>query len=297
MTGLDAYIETLVVRADLSGKASTEILAVLRDASKEIPLYRLLKLLNFLESLKTGQFLNLASKRKPILENFVELLMRNDRVVSRICHLFFKQAYPKKRPRHQLPIEMVRKLTKAGKMEKSEGVKTIIWSLLWRQGGRLARIVSPEDLTFALWLNDPVTRGKLIMFMFQHFDAEKIMVAICKETSMVGKSIPSNISCQFIGLAQAGTEFRHKSRLLSSIIERSKLTHQEIGAVWADYLKSRNRYELIEIFSSDGENSDWIVGLAQNRGQLSFDFKPGKDVSSMTESFTSRVHAIRAQVK
>jgi hypothetical protein len=295
MIGFNADIEVVIARADLSRKASSEILAILKDASGEIPLYRLLKLLNFMENLKTGQLLNLASKRKPILENFFELLMRNDRVVSQICYLFFEQAYPKKRARYQLPVEMVRKLTKAGKMERSEGVKTIIWDLLWRQGGRLARLVSPEDLTFALWLNDPITRGKLIMFMFQHFDGERVMEAICKDTSKAGKKIPSNISCQFIGLAQAGTEFNHKSRLLSSIIERTELTHQEIERVWADYLQRRNRYELIEIFSPGSGDPGWIEDFARNRGQLSFDFKPGKDVESMTEPFASRVNAIRAR--
>ena len=295
MIGFDADIEVVIARANLSGKASSEMLAIMKDASGEIPLYRLLKLVHFLENLKTGQLLNLAAKRKPILENLAELLMRNDRVVSRICYLFFDQAYPKKRPRYQLPVEMVRKLTKVGKAERSEGVKTIIWDLLWRQGGQLARLVSPEDLTFAIWLSDPITRGKLIMFMFQHFNPDKVMEAICKDTSETGRMIPSNISCQFIGMAQAGAEFKHKTRLLSSIIERSHLTNQEIERVWTNYLATRNRYELIEIFTPGSENRGWMEDFARNRGQLSFNFKPRKDVSSMTELFTSRVNAIRAR--
>ena len=192
---------------------------------------------------------------------------------------------------------MVMELVEAGKMARSEGIKTIIWDLLWRQGGRLAKIVSPNDLTFVLWLNDPITRGKLIMFMFQHFTPDMVMEAICKEISETGRTFPSKISGQFIGLAEAGVEFKKKKRLLPNIMTKTKLTNKEIESVWSEYLKSRNRYELIEIFSSETNNSDLMESFARNWKQLSFDFAPGKDVSSMSESFLSRVHAIRDQAR
>jgi len=297
MNNVHVDIEMEIDRAGLSKKASREILGILNDASEKIPSYKAVQLLKFLDSLRTDRFLIFTSKKKAFLENLIELLKQNDGNVSRICHLFFDQAYPKKGSKYLLPEKMVRKLTTAGRIERVESVKAIIWDLLWRQGGQLARLVSPEDLIFALWLDDPLTRNKLIMFMFRHFDADRVIEAICKYTSNTGKRIPSNVSRQFIGLARAETELKHKSRLLSNILERSHLTNEEINRIWADYLKSRSRFELIKIFSSSSEALGWIGDLKGSRGQLSFNFRPTRDISFMTGWFASRVHAIRARVK
>jgi len=296
MNGLYADIEMLIARSDLSHKASKEIFAILNDGPDKIPLYRALRLLRLLNYLKTGQFSNLTtSRKKALLQNLIEILKQSDMPVSRMCHLFFDQVF-QKRTKHLLPEEMVMRLITEGRVERVDSVKVIVWDLLRRQGGQLARLVSPEDLTFTLWLDDPLTRNKLIMFMFRHFNADKVVEAICKHTSETGKRIPSNISRQFIGLAQAETELKHRSRLLSNIITRSELTHAEMDRIWADYLKDRNRFELIRIFSSNSDTLGWIEDLKGSRGQLSFNFEPAEDISSMTGSFASRIHAIRTRL-
>ena len=296
MNGLYADIEMLIARANLSQKASREILAILNDGPDKIPLYRALRLLRLLNYLKTDRFISLSASRKnALLENLIEILKQNGMGVSRMCHLFFDQVF-QKRPKHLLPDEMVMSLIAEGRRERVDSVKVIVWDLLRRQGGQLARLVSPEDLTFVLWLDDPVTRNRLIMFMFRYFNADKVVEAICKYTSETGKKIPSNISRQFIGLARAETELKYRRRLLTNIITRSELTHEEMDRIWADYLKGLNRFELIKIFSSTSDTLGWIEGLKGSRGQLSFNFEPTKDISSMTGSFASRVHAIRTRL-
>jgi len=298
MNSVYADIEMVLARADLSEKASKEIFAILNDEKEKIPPYKALRLLRLLDSLKTGQFLNLVSKKKKFLQNFIELLKQHDMSVSWMCYLFFEQASPQKRPKHLLPEEMVTRLLMTAKMERVEGVKALIWNLLCRQGGQLARLITPEDLTFALLLDEPLTRNKLIMFMFRYFNVDKVIEAICKQHILkTGKRISRTISRQLIGLARAETELKHRSRLLSSIISRSNLTNEEIDRIWADYLKSRNRFELIKIFSSNSDTLGWIEDLKAGRGQLSFNFEPTKDISSMTGSFASRVHAIRKRLK
>ena len=297
MNGLYADIEMLIARADLSQKASKEILAILNDGPDKIPLYRALRLLRLLNYLKTDRFINLsASRKKALLQNLIEILKQSDMPGSRMCHLFFDQAFSQKRPKHLLPEEMVMRLITEGRMERVDSVKVIVWDLLRRQGSQLAKLVSPDDLTFVLWLDDPVTRNRLIMFMFRHFNADKVVKAICKYTSETGKKIPSNISRQFIGLARAETEFKYRSRLLTNIITRSELTHEEMDRIWADYLKGLNRFELIKIFSSNSDTLGWIEDLKGSRGQLSFNFEPTENISSMTGSFASRAHAIRSRL-
>ena len=297
MNSFYADIEMVIAQADLSRKAARGIFAILNDDSERIPPYRALRLLRLLNYLKTGQFINQStSRKKALLQNLIEILKQNDMSVSRMCYLFFDQAFSQKRPKHLLPEEMVMRLITEGRMERVDSVKVIVWDLLRRQGSQLARLVSPEDLTFVLWLDDPLTRNKFIMFMFRHFNADKVVGAICKYTSETGKRISSNISRQFIGLAQAETELKHRSRLLSNIITRSEFTHAEMDRIWADYLKGLNRFELIKIFSSTSDTLGWIEDLKKNRTQLSFNFEPTKDISSMTGSFASRVNAIQTRL-
>jgi len=295
MNGLYADIETVITQAGLSEEASREIIAILNDASDKILTCKGMRLLRFLNSLKTGEFLNLASRKRPFLENFIEILLQNDMRVSRICYLFFDQRYPRERPRHRLPEEMVKRLLTAGRMERVERVKILVWDLLWRQGDQLARLVSPEDIAFALWLDAPLTRNSLIMFMLRHFNADKVMQAICTYTSKTGKRIPSNICRQFIGLARSETELKHRRGLLSNIIKGSELTREEMDRIWPDYLNRQNRFELIRIFSSDSDALSWMEGIKRSREQLSFNFKPAPGGSDVTAGFASRVHAIRTQ--
>jgi len=289
-----ADIETVMAEAGLSEETSGEIVAILNHPSDKFPTYKGVWLLRFLRSLKTEEFLDLASKKRLFLENFSELLLQNDRSVSRICYLFFDQRYSQKTPGPRLPEEMVKRLIVAGRMERVERIKTLVWDLLLKQGDQLARLVSPEDITFALWLDAPLTRSRVMMFMVRHFGIDKAIQAICNYTSKTGKRIPSHIYRQFIEMARAETQLEQRKGVLSNISKGSKLTYEEMDRIWSEYLSSQNRFGLIRVFSSGSDALSWMEELKESRGQLALNFRPAPGSSDKNTAFASRVHAIRS---
>ena len=287
-------METVVAGAGFSAEISEQIVAILNHPPDKFPAYKGVRLLKFLTSLKTGEFSGLASKKRLLLENFTELLFHNDRSVSRICYLFFDQRHSEERPGPLLPEEMVKRLIVAGRTERVERIKALVWDLLLKQGDQLARLVSPEDIAFALWLDAPLTRSRVMMFMVRHFGADKAMQAVSTCTSKTGKRIPSSITRRFIEMAWAETQLKYRKGHLSNIIKGSELTREEIDCLWSDYLGSQNRFGLIRIFSSDSDAPIWMEDLKGGREQLAFDFRPAPGSSNATAAFASRIHAIRS---
>jgi len=294
MHALHGDLEAAVETAGVSGKAANQILAILHHASNRIPTYKGARLLGFLASLKTGEFLSLASRKRTFLENFAELLHWNRRSVSSICHLFFEVTCPQERTEAQLPEEMVKQLLMAGKMERNDRVKILVWDLLLKEGDQLARLVSPEDIAFALWLDEPLTRNKLIIFGVRHFGVEKAMQAFWAHASKNGRAIPSNISRQFMELVRAETRMKNRRDILSGIMEGSEFSYEEMDRLWSDHLSSQNRFELIRICLSDSDALSWMKGLKGDREQLAFNFKPAHRGLDAVAAFASRVYAIRA---
>jgi len=294
MNDLHGDLKAALETSGLPEKAADQILAILQHASNRIPSYKGARLLEFLTSIKTGEFLSLASRKRTFLENFMELLLWKNRSVSSICHLFFEVTSPHERTEAQLPEEMVIQLLMAGKMERNDRVKILVWDLLLKQGDQLARLVSPEDIAFALWLDAPLTRNKLIIFGVRHFGVEKALQAFWAYASKNGRAIPSNISRQFMELVRAETRMKYRRDILSGIMEGSEFSYEEMDRLWSDYLSSQNRFELIRIFLSDNHAPSWMEALKGDRGQLAFNFKTAHRGLDAVAAFASRVHAIRS---
>jgi hypothetical protein len=153
--------------------------------------------------------------------------------------------------------------------------------------------VSPEDIAFAPWLDAPLTRNKLIIFMVRHFGAEKAMRVFCTYASKIGMAIPSTIAGQFMELVRAET-LKHRKGILSGIVQDANFTYEEMDSLWSEYLSSQNRFGLIRIFSSDSDALSWMEELKESRGQLALNFRPAPGSSDTTTAFASRVHAIRS---
>lgn len=294
MNDLHGDFKAVLETSGLSEKAADQILAILQHASSRIPTYKGARLLAFLNSIKTGEFLSLASCKRTFLENFTELLHWNNRPVSSICHLFFGGTCPQGRTEVQLPEEMVEQLLMAGKMERNDRVKILVWDLLLKEGNQLARLVSPEDIAFALWLDAPLTRNKLIIFGVRYFGVEKAMQAFWAYASKNGRTIPSNISRQFMELVRAEREMKYRKDILPGVMEGSEFSYEEMDRLWSEYLSSQNRFELIRIFLSDNPAPSWMEALKGGREQLSFNFKPAHKGLDAVSGFASRVHAIRS---
>jgi len=293
MDGLHGDLEAAMETAGLSERAADQVVAILRHASNRIPAYKGARLLGFLSSLKTGTFLSLTSRKRTFLENFTELLNWNNRPVSSICHLFFGGTCPQEKAEVQLPEEMVKELLKAGQTERNDRVKILVWDLLLKAGDQVAGLVSPEDIAFALWLDAPVTRNKLILFVVRYFGAGKAMKAFWAYASKNGRTIPVTICREFMELVRAETQMKYRMNILPGIREGPGLSYEEMDRLWSDYLNSQNRFELIRILMSD-HGPNLMAQLKDVKAQLAFNFRPAKGHSDGTAAFASRVHAIRS---
>jgi len=294
MTGLCADLEVMLDRAGLSEEVSHDILAVLDHASNTIPPCKGVRLLRFLTSLKTGAFLNLASGKTPLLENFTELLCRDMESVSRICRLYFEGMSPQGGTEALLPEEMVKELLVLGRVERVQRVKALVWDLLLKQGDQLARLVSPEDIAFSLWLDSPVTRNKLIIFALRHVGAEKAMQLFRTYASRTGKAIPPNVSRQLMELVRAESRMKYRKGILSGTAETSELSYDAMDRLWSEYLNSRNRFELIRIFLLVGDALNRLEALNGDPSQVPLNFKDAEARSEAAAAFASRVHAVRS---
>jgi len=295
MDGLGTEMDAVMREAGLSEKATREVLALLTGSSMNIPPYKALRLLKLLKSLKSGEFPALsAPKKRGLLQTLNEITRQNRMGVYQMCALFF--GHPPHQPgiKDRLPDEMAIRLMDAGRLEKLDSVKVLVWDILLSDGGVGMGHVSPDDLAFALWLDGPLIRHKLLMFMFRHSEPDRVLNAVYRHASKTGKRIPAGIARQLIAGSRPEMQLEHRCRLVSNILATSDLTRKETNALWADYLRERHRFELIRILSSGSRMLVRTDDSAKNRGQISFNFGDTNGISSAAGSFASRIHAIRS---
>lgn len=289
--------ETIIDSDDLPPDTFEEICGILSRKSTGIAPYRGLRLFKLLNYLKKEGFFDLnGPEKKDLLQNLIDLLAgQKAMMVIDVCHLFFVQVSANKEKQH-LPEEMIRRLITSVKRERLETVRTKIWQILLREGTQSARFLSLENLTNAIWLDDPLMRNNVIGFMFRYHNPQEVLDAICDSAINSGRSISKEVCNRLIEFAQVETKLKFQKGLLPENIRNETITHAEMERIWGGYLNRRHRFELIEIFMSERTKMKDIDGLKERNTVLCSRVEFDESRSSNAENVNSRFDAIRARI-
>ena len=299
MRHIYSNLQATIRDAGLPESVYEKLIGLLKGNEDEIPVFRVLRLVNLLNWLRSGQFLNLSSiRKKELLDNFFELYRyKRKKVVTQICCLVFEERLPDKNSAILLPEDMMKAMVRFGNMERVDSVKEMIWGFLIKNENKVLTLISPEQLIFGLWLENPIIRNTIIKSLFHHFDPESVLTALKKHIFMTGKEIPAEVLKRLIWMAEEEEGLKQKKHLLTDIIRDPYVGEEDIERVWSDYLRGLDRYELVRAFTSDSGRFDWIEDLKKGISrQTSFNFKYSKKTSCSEKPFYNRLRAIRNQI-
>jgi|GEM_PF-1749115 len=266
---------------------------VVTDEGKTVPACRVMKLLRLASNLKSRGLTNLSAiEKKELLGNLVFLFEHgHEKWVGRVCHVLYTAKLPPKGSAPLFPGEMIKALLTAVKREKGEGVREILWSLLFKKSLRLEALVNPKDTIPGLWENNAIVRNNVVRFLFNHYTPDQVLDAIWKYSVTSRKTIPGVTLKRCAGLLADQEASKQKRALLKHIIQSSSLEEKEIDRIWAEYLKSLNRFDLVSMMSSFNTESKWLDALKPKTVQLAFTFdQPGS--ASSCEGFRDRILAV-----
>ena len=268
---------------------------ILGAEAKTIPKFKLWRMRALLDSLRSGGFSTLStSQKQTLLENFREWItsQRKD-LLFRACAFFFEADSGENGAPSTLPRKMVQALLEFAHKEKADTIRDRILALLMRKESRAQELAEIDSLIFGLWSNDPLVRGKLIRFLFHHFDPRSVIESMVRYNAKTGKRLARHMLRQLSGLLDGETELRHKKEFLSEILRISNLDHGELDRVWSDYLNSLNRFELILVLNAVSAAPLWMEDLKTKEAQLSLNFRAPDCVSQARSEFRPRVKAIQ----
>ena len=153
----------------------------------------------------------------------------------------------------------------AGKGERTEGAKELIWGLLLMKEVGLHEYISPGELFFGVWSGNPIFRNNVIRFLFTHFHPDTIVTGLIRYMSETGRSLTPHVFKRLIALARKEGGLKQKMHLLTGVLNCSQLVDEEIDRIWSDYLRTLSRFELIKTLSSNNRNLTWIEDFRQKK--------------------------------
>jgi hypothetical protein len=262
--------------------------------AEKIPEYKAFRLILLLKKLGTDRLRVLSTvEKKELLGNLFHFFAYGkEENISHICYLFFEGRLRAEKSEFLLPKKMIKALINAGKGERTEDVKELIWGLLFMKEVGLNEYISPGELFFGIWSGNPIFRNNVIRFLFTHFHPDTIVTDLIRYMSETDRSLTPHVFKRLIGLAIKEEDLKQKMHLLTGVLNYSQLVDGEIDQVWSDYLRTLSRFELIKTLSSNNRDLAWIEDLRQKNAQLSFGFKSHHDMSFSYGSFQDRVAAI-----
>ena len=268
----------------------------LKGEGRGIPLPRALGLIRFLNLIQCGKFNHLSTlEKKGVIENIFYLIQyKLQKEIVRLCTLFFEEPLPLKKYECFYPQTMVESLVSEALKETDENIQGMLWAFLMKKEFRLQLSVAPSQLVFALWARDPILRNNMIRFMITHFETDAILNAILVYLSRTGQKMPGIAFDRLLGFAREEEKLNQEKSILAGIIRNGRLSNTEIDQIWADYLRGRNRFELIKIFSVNRDMLNQIEGLKKKDPQLLFCFAFQKNDQGCNDQFCKRVNMIKS---
>jgi hypothetical protein len=277
----------------LSAERLKSIPAILEE-SRDIPRYMMLKLFSFLRAIRLERFVFLSTVEKTVLlENFLYLMRGRQKTnVSAICHLFLEESEPQTSPSSPLPRNVTEVLVELFKTKTPDPVREAAWRILEGREPRLASLLSPSQLIYALWSENPVFRNTMVKFLFRHFNTAEITSAIAAYTATTGKALPSAVLKRIIALGGSELEREKKKYLLTNLMKASDTKNKAIEEVWSDYLKGLTRFDLIRAYQAGTAERSWVDDLKKDCRNGSSQDPEGKP-PRVASGFHARIAEIR----
>ena len=134
--------------------------------AEKIPEYKAFRLILLLKKLGTDRLRVLSTvEKKELLGNLFHFFAYGkEENISHICYLFFEGRLRAEKSEFLLPKKMIKALINAGKGERTEDVKELIWGLLFMKEVGLNEYISPGELFFGIWSGNPIFRNNVIRF-------------------------------------------------------------------------------------------------------------------------------------
>jgi hypothetical protein len=248
-----------------SAERRKRILALLQEA-RDIPRFKVSKLLRFLRAIRLGRFVFLSTVEKTVLlENFLYLMRGGqETTVSEICRLFFEADQTGTSSSCSLPRTVTAVLVDLFKTKAHDPVREVAWRILDGREPRLASLISPSQIISALWSENPIFRNTMVKFLFHHFNAAEITSAVAGYTAATGEPLPSKVLKRIIALGGSELEREKKKYLLTNLIKASDTNDKAIEEIWSDYLKGLTRFDMIRAYQAGTVEMTWVDDLKKN---------------------------------
>lgn len=154
----------------------------------------------------------------------------------------------------------------------------------------LDRRISPFDLIFGLWVDDPVCRGNIKRYLFTRFRPETVLEAAIKHIRETGKRASSPAVC---GTADETGNIEQGPRITAERLIGSDLPSKEKERLFSVFARTLTRFQLIKTLPHIPVKIVGRDGGASHDSQMRFEFVQAREKDSMNPEFRSRIWALR----
>lgn len=248
-----------------------------------------LRLIRLVETLRSGTASEpVPAEKKVLLENFLDLLKQNDREwVCRLCGILYEEGLPMEKSPSSLPEAMIRDLLEWVNREKSEKIREILWTVLFRKDLGAGACAGVEDVAAALCESDPMTRNNAVRFLFDHFTPESVIESLVRFSAASGRRISGIAFRRYLGLLEEPGSLLSKKENLEKILSSADLETGDVQELFSEALSRYSRFDLVRLQTS--LNGLLPANARGKRGQLDLPFAYRKPASTKQHVFSRRI--------